>query len=137
MEEMKSWLESFPGWGQTVLHVDLLPAQPANAGLYPRGDELLQIRKDLLGNVRCRCRRRFDLLVTAVEDKAQWLEQLADWVARQSALGLAPRLGDEPKNEHIRAEKGGLKERTAAGTAVYAVTITAEFVKKFMEENYG
>jgi len=133
MEEMKNWLQSFPGWGGKVLHFDRLPAEPGNAGLFPRGDELLEVKRDLLGNVRCRCARRFELMLMDCGADAQWLTQLQEWVARQSFLGLAPKFGDEPENELIRAEKGHLKERTAAGTAIYTVTLTAEFVRKFEE----
>lgn len=130
MEEMKKWLQSFPGWGQVQWSIDSLPHQPGNAGLYPKGDELLQIKKDLLGGVRCRCARRFELLLVGDAHTPQLL-QLQDWVARQSFLGLAPKFGDEPENELIRAEKAMLKQQTAAGSAIYTVTLTAEFVKKF------
>ena len=131
MEEVKNWLMSFPGWGELALHLDSLPAQPGNAGLFPKGDTLLERKKDLLGGVRCRYARQFLLLITACDCKEPWLLQLQDWVQRQSALGLAPVFGDEPEQEYIRGEKGALKERTAAGSAVYTVTLTAEFVKKF------
>jgi len=126
MEEVKNWLQSFPGWGQTELHLDMLPAQPGCAGLFPKGDTLLDMKKDLLGNVRCRYARQFLLLVADTD--CPWLQAFQEWVARQSFLGLAPKFGEE---QTIRAEKGQLKERTAAGSAVYAVTVTAEFVKIF------
>ena len=132
MEEVKNWLESFPGWGDKVLHLDLLPAQPGSAGLFPKGDTLLEMKEDLLGNVRCRCARQFQLLIADID--CPWLQQFQNWVAQQSFLGLGPQFGEE---QTLRAEKGQLKERTAAGSAVYTVTLTAEFVKKFMEGNYG
>ena len=134
MEEVKIWLESFPGWGQTQLYLDMLPAKPGSAGLFPKGDTLLEIKEDLLGNVRCRCARQFQLLITVCDCAADWMAQFQHWVAQQSFLGLGPQFGEE---QTLRAEKGQLKERTAAGSAVYTVTLTAEFVKKFMEGNYG
>ena len=122
MEEVKNWLESFPGWGQTQLHLDMLPAKPGSAGLFPKGDTLLEVKKDLLGNVRCRWARQFQLLLV----DCPWVQDFQDWVQLQSALELAPQFGDE---QILRAEKAQLKERTAAGSAIYAVTLTAEFDK--------
>ena len=128
MEEVKNWLESFPGWGQAQLHLDMLPAQPGSIGLFPKGDTLLEMKKDLLGNVRCRYARQFQLLVADTD--CPRLQRFQDWVAQQSFLGLAPAFGQE---QVVRAEKAQLKERAAAGSAVYAVTITAEFTKMFEE----
>ena len=136
LEILRQWLRSFPGWGNVPVHIDTLPAQSENAGLYPLGVEVLERKRDLLGNVSLRCRQKFDLYrtVSPGEDHAGWLLGLQQWVQQQCALGLAPRFGDVAAAEHIRAEKGKLKEVTAAGTAVYAVTITADFIK-IMEEN--
>lgn len=135
LEALRQWLRSFPRWGDAPVHIDCLPVQPENGGLYPLGMEVLERKTDLLGTVRLRCRQKFALHKTVCpgEDHAAWLLQLQQWVLEQSALGLAPRFGDDPGAEYIRAEKGGLKELTAAGTAVYTVTLTAEFVKKFEE----
>lgn len=135
LEVLCQWLRTFPAWGDAALHIDSLPAQPENAGVYPQGVEVLERKEDLLGNVRLHCRQRFELhrTVTPGQDNARWLEAFQQWVQQQSALALAPRFGDDPAAEHIRGEKGRLKEITAAGTAVYAVTITAEFVKQYEE----
>lgn len=139
LEILRQWLRSFPGWGDVPVHIDTLPVQTENAGVYPLGLEVLERKEDLLGNVRLRCRQRFDLYKTVSpgEDHAQWLLELQHWVLEQCAMGQAPRFGDVPSAEHIRAEKGKLKEITAAGTAVYAVTITAEFIKIMEENEYG
>jgi len=103
--------------------------------LFPLGLEVLERRCDLLGQVRLRCRQKFalDRAVCPGQEQAAWLLEFQRWVAEQSALGLAPRFGDDPAAEHIRAEKGRLKEVSAAGTAVYEVILTAEFVRKFEE----
>lgn len=133
LEELRRWLQTFPQWGDAAIYIDDLAVRPQNAGLYPVGLEILEKKEDLLGNRSMRCRQRFVLykLSTPGQEASAWLLQLQQWVAEQSALGLAPRFGDVPAQEVIRAEKGALKERTAAGTAVYTVTITTEFVKKF------
>ena len=133
LEALRGWLQEFSGLEQVQWHVDALPAQPENAGLYPLGQEVLERKTDLLGTVFCRCRQRFSLLLTLLpgQEPAARLLALQQWVQAQSAMGIAPRFGDDPAQEHIRAEKGMLKERTAAGSAVYAVTLTADFVKVF------
>lgn len=133
LEELRRWLQTFPQWGNAKIYVDDLAVRPQNAGLCPMGLEILENKEDLLGNRSLRCRQRFMLyrVATPGQEASVWLLQLQKWVTEQSALGLAPRFGDEPDREVIRAEKGALKERTAAGTAVYTVMITIEFVKKF------
>ena len=131
MEKIMTWLQTFPGWGGKVLRLDLLPEKPDSAGLYPKGMQVLECHEDLLGNMRCRYALRLELLVSVCDGGSEWLWQLQQWVAQQSFLGLAPRLGDVERSESIRAEKACLKERTAAGTAIYSVTLTAEFEKLF------
>ena len=131
MEKLRRWLQTFPLWGTAKLYIDSLPVGLGQTGLYPMGVEVLERRDDLLGNVRTRLRQRFVLYrnVCPGEDQSLWLLQLQQWVAQQWALGLAPRFGDESAAESLRAEKGALKEVTAAGTAVYTVNITLEYVK--------
>ena len=133
LETLERWLRAFPLWGQEEIRTDALPLRPGSVGLFPQGVEVLEEKTDLLGNVSIRCRQKFELqkVVCPGEDPARWLLQLQQWMLEQSALGLAPRFGDVPAAEQIRAEKGRLKEITAAGTAVYTVTITAEFVKRY------
>ena len=134
LEKLQLWLRTFPLWGGAQIHIDCLPVKPENAAVYPLGLELLEEKKDLLGNTSARFRQRFELrrVVCPGEDPAVWMLRFGQWVAEQSALGLTPRLGDGSE-QVFRAENGRLKEVTAAGTAVYGVTITAEFIK-IMEE---
>ena len=133
LEKLRRWLQRFPLWGNAKLYIDSLPVGLGNMGLYPMGVELLERREDLLGNVRTRLRQRFILYrnVSPGEDQGLWLLQLQQWVADQWVQGLAPRFGDDPDGESVRAEKGALKEVTAAGTAVYTVSITVEYVKMY------
>ena len=49
------------------------------------------------------------------------------WVADQNRLGLAPKFGDDPKNERIRAFEGRRHDRSQAGCGRYTVMLTAEF----------
>ena len=139
LELIRQWVRSYPEWEEgEELHIDYTEAVPCNGGLFPIGLEEVSRREDLLGNVTVQCRYRFNLYrVTAGQgpENAQWLMRFQQWVQQQSAAGLAPRFGDVPQKEWIRAEKGKLQESSQAGTGMYAVTLTAEFVKKYcMEE---
>ena len=136
IEKMRQWVQTFPGWNET-LHIDYTGAVPGNTGLFPVGMEEVRRTEDVLGNVTVFCRCRFTLyrVTTGQADNtanAQWLLDFQDWVRQQSALRLAPTFGDEPNRERLRAEKGKLKNASQTGTGVYAVELTAEFVKKFM-----
>lgn len=136
LDRIVSWLHTFPLWGDTELSVDHVKAVPGNAGLYPQGVEELSRHSDVLGNVTVENRLRLVLYrVSAGQsdstDAANWLLQLQNWMQSQSAAGRAPRLGDDPAREQIRAEQGKLRNASQSGTGKYAVTITAEYVKQF------
>lgn len=137
LEKVRQWVQTFHKWeAGNLLYIDYTAAVPGNAGLYPMGMEVLQIREDILGGITARCRYRFSLYRVAAgredrEEDALWLMAFQNWVQEQSLLGLAPAFGDEPAREQIRAEKGRLKEGSQTGTGVYAVELTVEFVKKY------
>lgn len=135
LEKVRQWVLSYPGWGEeTWLYTDYTDAVPGNGGLYPMGLEEISRREDVLGNVTVQCRYRYSLYrVTAGQadktDQAKWLLEFQQWVQQQSAAGVAPRFGDVPEKERIRAEKGKLHQVSQTGTGIYGVTLTAEFVK--------
>lgn len=136
LTKMRSWLLTFPGWDNSwVLHTDRTEAEPGNSGLFPLGAEELSRKEDVLGNVTVLCRYRFYLYRVAEQAdplaNAQWLLEFQQWVRQQSATGAAPRFGDDPKQERLRAEKGKLSEISQTGTGTYIVTLTAEFIKKY------
>jgi len=135
LEKLRLWLRSFPGW-EGQLSVDYTDAAPINSGLYPLGVEEVSRREDLLGGVTVRCRSRYELRRVSTgqqdsTDPAAWLLAFQDWVRAQSAAHLAPTFGDEPHEERIRAEKGKLQKADQTGTGTYAVTLTAEYTKKY------
>lgn len=134
LEKVKNWLLTFPQWEEGgQLYVDYTDAVPGNAGLYPAGLEIISRKCTVTGEIRVQNRYHFALYrITAQEESAaaaQWLMDFQSWVQQQSAAGLAPTFGDEPSQEHIRAEKGKLKTSTTAGTGKYVVMLTAEFIK--------
>lgn len=130
LEQMKNWLQTFPMWEDSI-QVDFADGAPGNTGLYPRGLTELSHREDVLGNVQVRCRWDFLLRKIAVsgEENARWLLEFQHWVMEQSRLGLAPKFGDEPKTEHIRAGSGRLDNHAQVGTSLYTVQLQAEFTK--------
>lgn len=130
LEKMTSWLKTFPQWEGSI-HVDFLEGLPGDNGVYPRGITELSRREDVLGNVKVRCRYDFLLRRSVVsgEENARWLLEFQNWVMEQDRLGLAPRFGDEPKTERIRAEEGRLESHSQVGSALYTVRLQAEFTK--------
>lgn len=140
LEKVRQWVLTYPQWGaDTRLYIDYTDAVPGNSGLFPAGLEEVARREDVLGNVTVQCRYRFSLhrVAAGQEDReadAQWLMEFQKWVQQQSGAGLAPKFGDVPEKEWIRAEKGKLQEVSQVGTGTYAVTLTAEFIKNYFVE---
>ena len=135
LDKVMNWLQTFPLWAGT-LQVDYADAIPGNTGLYPRGITELSRREDVLGNVTVRCSWGFALQRAALpgEENARWLMEFQNWVAEQDRLGLAPKFGDDPKYERIRAFEGRLQDRAQAGSGRYTVMLTAEFTKNYRGE---
>ena len=116
--------------------IDYADGVPGNSGLYPRGIREISHREDVLGNSVVRCACVFTLRRSACpgEDNAQWLLRLQNWVMEQDRMGLAPKFGDDPKTERIRAYEGRLDKSFQTGGGLYTVQISAEYTK-FYEVN--
>lgn len=135
LQTMKTWLQTFPQWEGT-LQLDYADAVPGNSGLYPRGMTEISRREDVLGGLTVRYRWDFILrrAAAAGEENARWLLQLQEWVAQQDRLGLAPKFGDDPRTERLRAYEGRLDTHTQAGSSLYTVLFSAEFTKIYRGE---
>ena len=135
LETVKTWLQTYPGW-EGMLEVDYVDSQPGHSGLYPRGIKEVSAREDVLGNKRIRYNCDFLLRKSAATDEgnARWLMDFQQWVAWQNAMGLAPKFGDEPKTERIRAFEGRLDSHKQVGSALYTVQLTVEFTKLYRGE---
>lgn len=134
LAKLTNWLKTFPLWNDETMYIDYTAAAPNNAGLFPAGMEEVSRTEDVLGNVTVKNIWRFALyrITQGQQDNtanALWLMQLQSWLQSQSARGLAPTFGDDPKGERIYGEKGRLKETTQTGTAKYLVTLVVEFTK--------
>lgn len=128
LEKLQAWLSSYPHWD----------ASPANICLLPKGMEETSRREDVLGNAvaGCRCYVTLFWEMPATGTEAQDAERLLkfiQWVQHQSAIGLAPQLGDVPVGEKIRTEKSGCTIGTQMVT--YTVTLVADFMKVYEVKN--
>ena len=130
LDKLKLWLQTFPRWEGT-LQLDYAENVPGNTGLYPKGMTELSRSEDVLGNRKIRCSYTFTLrrAAAADEENARWLLEFQQWVAEQERLGLAPKFGDEPRSERLRAFDGRLENHTQTGCALYTVQLYAEFTK--------
>ena len=135
LEKMMAWLQTFPKWEDSIC-IDYVDAAPGSTGLYPKGLKELSRAEDVLGNLRLRCRCDFLLRRRAGkhEENAQWLLEFQNWVMAQDRLGLAPKFGDEPQTERIRAFEGQLHSHEQVGSTMYTVRLSAEFTKIYRGE---
>ena len=133
LEKMKRWLDLCPYLQADALYTDTTLAVPANAGLYPMGQEILRQKEDVLGIRKADCRDTFLLrcVLPEGEKAAQLLMKIQNWVFSQNARGITPGFGSR---ETVRAEKGRLEKATQVGTALYVLTLTAEFEKEYEGE---
>ena len=135
LEKLKTWLATYPGWeDDKPFFVDDATPKPGCVGLFPQGLEQLSLRRDITGGQKAACRYRFYLYRASAleenqEENARWLLDFQNWVEAQSAGGLAPRFGDVPQEERLRAEGGRLQKTGKLGSGLYALTLTAEFTR--------
>ena len=140
--QMREFLLTYPQWEQGgLLYIDYTDGVPGGAGLFPTGREELARRQDVLGNVAVDCRLNFILYRVCAspednEKNAQWLMDFQQWIERQSVLGLAPRFGDVPIRERLRAERGKYN-RPHGESGIYGVQLTAEFTKLYEVNEHG
>ena len=116
LEKLKTWLATYPGWeADKPFFVDDATPKPGCVGLFPQGLEQVSLRRDITGGQKAACRYRFYLYRASAleenqEENARWLLDFQNWVEAQSAGGLAPRFGDVPQEERLRAEGGRLQK---------------------------
>ena len=137
LEIMRAFLLSYPAWEEgKLLYIDRCDG--GENGLFPEGVEEISRKRDVLGNTRVSCRLRFMLYRSGTEQESDgaWLLHFQKWLAEKSIRGEAPHFGDVPSEERLRAEKGQLQKSRGNGS-LYAVQLTAEFVKIYEEDENG
>lgn len=141
LENMRAWLQTAPGFERVkTLYLDYADL-PGTAGLWPTGVQEVSRQYNVLGAAKARCRCTFVLRLllpfapgaddTAAEN-ARFVLALQQWMAAQSAQGLAPKFGAEP-GERLWGSGGKMEAAEDEGYAKYTITITAEYTTK-MEE---
>ena len=141
LETMRAFVASYP-YADTLgdLAIDYTDHIPNCAGLFPSGMVELARERDVLGNVTCV--NQFNFALYTVMEKspnedisatynAEWVMDFQRWVQQQSATGLAPVFGDEPRRETLVAQNGAIYSAEDEGWAIYAIQITATFVKNY------
>ena len=123
LEKMRSFLMTFDGGALSQMDVDYTDKVPNAGGLFPSGLVEVSRTKDLLGNV--------SVTNQYGTDNAEWQMAFQEWVQEQSATGLAPSFGDEPRRERITAQNGQLYSTDEEGTALYVIQVNVLFTKNY------
>lgn len=137
LDTMRGFIESFPDFDVlSQLDIDYTDKVPNAAGLFPSGLVEVSRRHDLLGNVSVTNQYNFALYTTlekceGATGNAEWQMAFQEWVQEQSAKGLAPTFGDDPRTETITAQNGQLYSADEEGTALYVIQINVMFTKNY------
>jgi hypothetical protein len=137
LEKMRGFVQSYPDYDiLSRLDIDYTDKVPNSGGLFPSGMVEVSRRRDILGGVTVTNQLNFALYTTLEKyedgsDNAEWQLGFQQWVQAQSALGLAPAFGDEPRAETIAAQNGQLYSADDEGTALYVIQINVTYVKNY------
>lgn len=141
LEKITGFVKAYPGADiLQTFRVDFTDQIPANGGIFPSGLVEVNRTQDVLGNVTVTNQYNFGLYYVfekapgddvGATVNADWLMDFQEWVQAQSALGLAPVFGDDPRAERIMAQNGVLYAAEDEGLATYMVQLSVQFVKKF------
>lgn len=139
LEKIRSFIQAYPGCDiLQEFRVDYTDQIPANGGVYPSGLVEISRREDILGNLEITSQYNFGLyyvfLKAAGDDvgataNADWIMDFQEWVQEQSARGLAPTFGDDPRREQVQAQNGVLFQADEEGLATYMVQLSVQFIK--------
>lgn len=144
LTKIREWLATFPGNDRLEsLQVDYVSAEPGSGSIAPSG--LIEISRieDILGNITVENQYNFGLyyvFAKSTDDdegstqNADWMMDLQEWVQEQSITGAAPRFGEEPAAEKIKAQNGSIYGANEEGTAIYMVQLSINFIKKYVKE---
>jgi hypothetical protein len=141
LEKMRAFVASYPDADVLgALAIDYTDHVPDCAGLFPNGPGEIRRRTDVMGDGTVENQYNFALYTVMAkapgEDEgatlnAEWRQGFQRWVQEQSARGLAPTFGDEPRRERMTAQNGAIYSADGEGVAVYAIQLSATFVKRY------
>lgn len=145
IEKIQEWIKSYPGYKALGgFSVDYTGADPSNGSVMPSGLVEVSRTSDIVGNTTVQCQYNFTLYFifpkapgddVGSQENAQWLLDFQDWVQNQSMGRKAPSFGDDPRQETMKAQNGALYGADEEGTAVYSVQLSANFMRKYEEDN--
>lgn len=145
LDKIRALIADYPGADiLNQFRVDYVDQVPACGAVFPAGLTEVERRRDICGNVIAVNQYNFGLYCVfekapgddvGATINAGWVMDFQEWVQAQSALGLAPVFGDDPRMESITAQNGVLYEAESEGTATYMVQLSVRFIKKYEVKN--
>jgi len=153
MKPIMDFITTCPFLG--AYHIDLTPtstqklvtSKPDGSSLDYDGSELIEDRRDMLGNRRCKRQATYQLFLLRnaghnVQRKeiADFLFNLEQWVEHQQAHGKCPKLSNNKQDqecETMRAGNGTYLQEWSDGTQanLYVVQLTIEYFNRYKEDN--
>ena len=145
LEKVRAWIATFPGFDVlSDFQVDYIDhVDPGTGSISPSGLVEVERRTSICGLVAVTNQYNFGIYCVfekapgddvGAAINADWLMEFQEWVQEQSVLGLAPVFGDEPRQERITAQNGGLYD-VNEGVGTYLVQLSIQFIKKYEVEN--
>lgn len=152
LDTMRDFVAQYPDFdilgGFTIDYADKVPDC---AGLFPSGLVEVDRQRDIIplelgGCITVVNQYNFALYTVLAKSKdddagaehnAEWQLGFQEWVQGQSALGLAPAFGDEPRTESITAQNGALYSADEEGTAMYVIQLSVTFKKRYTKEAFN
>lgn len=141
LEKMREFVAGYPGADiLSQLDIDYTDEVANAGGLFPSG--LVEVRRrafidgtrEVVNQYNFALYARFEKPAeahAAAAENAAWLMGFQEWVQGQSAMGLAPVFGDDPRSEQIAANNGELYSASDEGTALYVIRISVRFTKRY------
>lgn len=131
-EKMKDFLKTYPGIND-LIHVDSRDINTESFGLFYNGQQILETRKDILGNITRRKQISFVLYRAEVTlddairlDNIGFLENLINWIENNPNK---PIFGDKPNEETFELANNTIFEDDNE-TGVYQIQIKNTFYEE-------
>lgn len=139
LDSIMEWLTNYKGFDRLQdLRVDYYSQQPDNGSIDPSGVQIISITENIIGTKTVDMQYNFGVYFVLAKDpgdeetavdNAAWVMDFQNWVNEQSILQLAPRFGDVPKSEIIKAQNGAVTAADNEGVAIYMVQLSVNFTK--------
>lgn len=146
LEQLRQWLESWPGWGRAPdIAVDGLELAGSAVSLRPGGAAESRFREDILGGGELTTSYRFGLELRlekppgdrdAGAQNAALVLALQDWVNAENACRRVPALFESGR-QSLRALGAGLQQAGPDGLARYRLELVVEHMTEMRGEQDG